>query len=130
MAVSFQSQHLTTQATICMAARKPVKFWLTFCRYLYGGQDPIEAKIYDDVYILTLPTFRWIKLFQGDSPRFGHTCHLVGSRQLLTVGGIDNFNTTKKCDWEAKSVAILDLSSKTWGSVYNANAPPYTVTQE
>lgn len=37
---------------------------------------------------------------------------------------------TKNCDWELKGVGILDLSTKTWGSVYNANAKAYTVTQE
>jgi hypothetical protein len=31
------------------------------------------------------------------------------------------------CDWEAKSVAIYDLSNLTWGSVYTADDDPYIV---
>lgn len=37
---------------------------------------------------------------------------------------------TKNCDWELKGVGIMDLSTKTWGSVFNADAKAYTVTQE
>lgn len=67
-------------------------------------------------------------MFSGESPRFGHTCHLVANRLMLTVGGSLNVNVTKGCDWETKSVALMDLSSNRWGSVYDAFAPPYTVT--
>jgi hypothetical protein len=49
---------------------------------------------------------------------------------MLTVGGNLSSNITKGCDWETKGVAIIDLSTKTWGSVFNAYAPAYEVTQE
>jgi hypothetical protein len=49
---------------------------------------------------------------------------------MLTVGGSLNQNVTSGCDWEEKGVAIIDLSTKTWGSVFNAKAPAYTVTQD
>jgi hypothetical protein len=98
--------------------------------YLYGGRDPILGKIYDDIYILSMPSFTWQLMYTGQSARFGHTCHLVGNRQMLTVGGSLNLNVTSGCDWETKGVAIIDLSTKTWGSVFNAKAPAYTVTQD
>lgn len=69
-------------------------------------------------------------MYTGDSARYGHTCHLVGNRQMLTVGGSLNLNVTSGCDWEEKGVAILDLSTKQWGSIFNAKAPAYTVTQD
>lgn len=69
-------------------------------------------------------------MYSGDSPRYGHTCHLVGKRQMLTVGGQSSTNLTKNCDWELKGVGIMDLSTKIWGSVFNVNAQPYKVTQE
>jgi hypothetical protein len=69
-------------------------------------------------------------MYSGESPRFGHTCHLVGNRQLLTVGGSLSTNVTKSCDWETKSVAIMDISTKQWGSVFNAFAAPYQVTSD
>ncbi|TLD27443.1 host cell factor [Venturia nashicola] len=82
--------------------------------YLYGGRDPVLGKMYDDIYILSLPSFTWS----------------LGNRQMLTVGGSLNMNATSGCDWEEKGVAILDLSTKQWGSVFNAKAPAYTVTQD
>ncbi|KAF2493487.1 hypothetical protein BU16DRAFT_81154 [Lophium mytilinum] len=93
-------------------------------RYLYGGRNTITGVPYDDIYVLSLPAFIWTKINFGASPRWGHDCHVVGNRQLLTVGG----NTTnEQCDWEIKGVAILDMSTITWGSVYNAFAPEYLV---
>jgi hypothetical protein len=91
---------------------------------LYGGRDPIKSVEYDDVYVLSLPAFNWTQVNFGQSPRWGHDCHVVGNRQMLTIGG----NTTnEQCDWEIKGVAILDMSTITWGSVYNAYAPEYLV---
>jgi hypothetical protein len=95
--------------------------------YMYGGWDPTNGVMYDDVYVLTLPSFTWIKMFTGSSPRWGHTCHLVGNRQLLTVGGSLNMTLNTTCDWEFKSVAIMDLTTNQWGNVYNAFAAPYHV---
>jgi hypothetical protein len=49
---------------------------------------------------------------------------------LLTVGGSLSTNVTETSDWETKSVAIMDISTKQWGSVYNAYAAPYQVTSD
>ncbi|CBX90499.1 hypothetical protein LEMA_P066250.1 [Plenodomus lingam JN3] len=94
------------------------------------GKDPTgnENKWYDDIYVLTLPSFTWIKMYQAESPRYGHTCHLVG-RQLLTIGGHNvRRNQTNMCDWETQSIAILDLPSMTWGSVFNATNGEYELS--
>lgn len=76
----------------------------------------------------------------GQYPRWGHTCHLVGNRQMVTVGGsldasVYNIETTTQqsnisdieCDWEWAAVAILDLSDIKWSSAFNAYASPYQV---
>ena len=57
-------------------------------------------------------------MFTGTSPRYAHTCHRVGKRQLLTSGG--QSKNDRQCDWERKAVAILDVPTLAWGSVYNA----------
>jgi hypothetical protein len=46
--------------------------------YIYGGWDPAgdHEKWYDDIYVLSLPSFTWVKMYQADSPRYGHTCIL------------------------------------------------------
>jgi hypothetical protein len=93
--------------------------------YLYGGRN--GEQIFDDIYTLSLHSFIWTKIYQGESPRYGHTCHMVGARQMITIGGVNDSDLLRGCDWETKSVAIYDLSALTWGSVYNAFAPKYQV---
>ncbi|KAL1600393.1 hypothetical protein SLS60_006778 [Paraconiothyrium brasiliense] len=95
--------------------------------YLYGGIDPINDKFYDDVVVLSLPSFTWTNIWPvGESPRLGHGCHRAGKRQMVTVGG----NVTNiDCDWERKGVAFLDLSTAKWGSVFLANQSDYEVPQ-
>ena len=67
------------------------------------------------------------QIFEGQSARHGHTCHRVGNRQMLTVGGQLYSNLSAQCDWESGGVAVYDLSNLTWGSVYNAKDAPYQV---
>ncbi|KAH0562766.1 hypothetical protein GP486_002585, partial [Trichoglossum hirsutum] len=93
--------------------------------YIYGGRN--VTGIYDQIYVLSIPSFTWTKIFEGQSPRFGMTCHLAAKRQLITVGGWSDFNLTKGCDWEDKGLGVYDLSSLIWGSRFNAYAKDYTV---
>lgn len=59
--------------------------------YIYGGYNGLEynANPSDDVYILSLPSFRWIKAYSGTSThsRSGHRCVKVYPDQMLVVGG-------------------------------------------
>ncbi len=62
---------------------------------MYGGQDAANAPTrFDEIWLLSLPSFTWIKVYSEYSgnalPRIAHTCHLVGSRTMLLVGGIIN----------------------------------------
>ncbi|PVH92096.1 hypothetical protein DM02DRAFT_663272 [Periconia macrospinosa] len=107
--------------------------------YIYGGYDPTKSIMYDDVYVLSLPSFTWTKVYSGENPKFGHTCHTAGKRQMMTVGGLLDASmyavettgqlpnlTTTKCDkWGG--VALFDLSNLTWGSSFNLYAPEYQV---
>lgn len=98
---------------------------------VYGGRSS-DTDLIDDLWSLSIPAFRWTKLAEGNSPRYGMTCHIVGAgnRQMLTVGGSNTpyyDNLDSGCDWESKGVAILDIASVNWGSAYNASAEPYTV---
>ena len=80
--------------------------------------------------MLSLPQFRWTQVyFNGQAPRYGHTCHLVGNRQMLTVGGQQWNDLTAGCDWESAGVAVYDLPTLTWGSVYDARAGAYAVPE-
>jgi hypothetical protein len=49
---------------------------------------------------------------------------------MLTVGGIDSFEYHEgPCDTQRKGINVFDMSSVTWGSVYDAAVSPYTVPQ-
>ncbi|KAI9775133.1 MAG: hypothetical protein M1835_005928 [Candelina submexicana] len=101
--------------------------------YLYGGRGGGNQQYFDQVYVLSIPSFKWTKVYEGSSPRFGHTCHFVGKRQMITVGGTWVPSTAQSlaipgtCDTQTKGVNVFDLSAATFGSVYNANAAPYEV---
>lgn len=98
--------------------------------YMYGGNDPIKGGLgFDDIYVLTLPSFKWTAVFtDGESPRWGHDCHRVSERQLVTVGG--NLTNIGQCDWEKKGIAFLDITSITWGSVFLANSTEYLIPEK
>jgi hypothetical protein len=53
--------------------------------YMYAGRG--NADYFDDIYVLSLPSFTWTRTFLGQGTRYGHTCHVVGNRQMITVGG-------------------------------------------
>ncbi|KAF2763572.1 hypothetical protein EJ05DRAFT_472466 [Pseudovirgaria hyperparasitica] len=97
--------------------------------YIYGGRNPMGSNItlYDGIWALSIPSFTWTKISGGDSPRWGHTCSVVGNRQLLTVSGSLN-STYDFCDWEQRGVAIFDLSTMLWGSIFVADDPAYNVS--
>lgn len=95
--------------------------------YMYGGIDPVNNNTgYDDVLILTIPSFTWTNVWPiGEAPRWGHNCHVAGKRQMITVGGNNTNGLT--CDWEVKGVGVWELSNLTWGSVFLSNLTAFQV---
>ncbi|KAJ6086056.1 hypothetical protein N7486_010337 [Penicillium sp. IBT 16267x] len=59
--------------------------------YIYGGYNGLNANANpsDDVYILSLPSFTWIKAYNGTNThgRNGHRCIKVYPNQMLAIGG-------------------------------------------
>ncbi|KAH7252247.1 hypothetical protein BKA59DRAFT_525623 [Fusarium tricinctum] len=70
--------------------------------YLYGGAGEEEGSVgFDDIYILTLPSFTWIKMYPdgngiGDYPHHSFTCNVVNEAQMLIHGGF--FPLNDDCD--------------------------------
>jgi hypothetical protein len=77
---------------------------LTFPSYLYGGYGFGDRPAYDDVYILSLPSFTWIKVFPVDGSdskpsTVGHggcSANVINRAQMLVIGGW--FPLFNKCD--------------------------------
>ncbi|KAM5351446.1 hypothetical protein ACJ41O_004169 [Fusarium nematophilum] len=71
--------------------------------YLYGGAGEEEGSVgFDDIYILSLPTFTWIKMYPADSnttgdfPHHSFTCNVVNEAQMFVHGGF--FPLNDECD--------------------------------
>lgn len=71
------------------------------------------------MYILSIPSFTWIKVSDGDdehkpSARAGHACHLRDG-QMIVVGGYTGGNT---CD--SPGIYVFNATSLTWQSSFKA----------
>ncbi|KAH7133657.1 hypothetical protein EDB81DRAFT_109554 [Dactylonectria macrodidyma] len=94
----------------------------SFQIYMFGGQDlPFGNQTqYNDMYILTIPSFTWIKVDQNDqdtpSPRAGHSCVMYDG-QILTVGG-----TSKDMKCDNPGVYVFDASVLQWKDKFSAAA--------
>lgn len=49
---------------------------------------------------------------------------------MVTVGGSSTTDLMAACDWEMKGVAVCDISTLNWGSVYDVDAGKYEVPAE
>lgn len=60
--------------------------------YIYGGYDGVDAAgpVSDDVYILSVPSFTWVKAYDGGAThgRSGHKCIKTYPDQMFVLGGI------------------------------------------
>ncbi|TQB68422.1 hypothetical protein MPDQ_003434 [Monascus purpureus] len=64
----------------------------SFNIYIYGGYDGVNVSETpsDDVYILSVPSFTWVKAYSGDGAvhgRSGHKCTKVYPDQMFVLGG-------------------------------------------
>lgn len=96
---------------------------------LYTGLFTQAAKQYDEIWVLSLPAFTWQLLDSSHSSgRIGHTCHLVGNRQLLSLGGVDvsqvdPWASPDYLNWNG--IGVYDLTAADWLAGFNATAEAY-----
>ena len=111
------------------------------CSFMYAGWDGrlgTQSIPFDEIYILTLPAFHWIKVdYPPQNPRHALTCNAVGGSQILTIGGldtnsehtIDDLTYTSPFDTAAdpftQGLAIFDMTTLKFATQYTANASPY-----
>ncbi|KAI9694637.1 MAG: hypothetical protein M1822_000253 [Bathelium mastoideum] len=104
----------------------------------WGGNLGSVAVPYDEIFILTLPAFTWVKVnYPPKSPRHALSCNAVGGSQIVTIGGlnsasadtngvnvyIDAFNAS---DPFANGLNIFDMTTLSFATKYTANPPTYT----
>lgn len=110
----------------------------TYEIFIFGGIDTVNNKMFDDVYVLSIPGFVWTKMpgNTGDGgARLGHTCVRVGKRQMLSIGGSASGagmkepasfyeGWTNPDNWP-QGLGILDMTELSWSTDYKADAAEY-----
>ena len=81
--------------------------------YVYGGRPNNANGGLGEVWILTLPTFYWVRTGSGvDKPKTSHSCTKVRGTYMLVYKGTTNLNNTQ-CDYDA-GVHLMDLTTLEW----------------
>lgn len=93
--------------------------------YYYGGFDGLNPRgpFNDDVWVLSVPSFIWMKVKSGNSShaRAGHKCVKPYPDQMFVIGG---YNALVGSDFQCVAggvVQIFNLSSNTWLTSYDPN---------
>ncbi|EAW09099.1 uncharacterized protein ACLA_078480 [Aspergillus clavatus NRRL 1] len=88
--------------------------------YIYGGFDGLsDASVpSDDVYVLSVPSFSWIKLYSGQSThgRSGHKCVKPYPDQMLVLGGL-HIEATRCLD--GGIIQVLNLNTGRFQDTYD-----------
>ncbi|KAJ4347129.1 uncharacterized protein N0V89_011067 [Didymosphaeria variabile] len=92
--------------------------------YMYGGQSLQPAgnqEQYDDMWILSVPSFTWIEVdpdtSKSSSPpaRAGHSCHVWDS-QMIVLGGY----TDPELGCDTPGIYAFNMSSLGWSDQFTA----------
>lgn len=93
--------------------------------YVYGGYDGTYmsnegSQAFDDVWVLSIPAFRWTKLTPGDTShrRQNHVCVKMNANTMLSIGG----NVEYGSYLESNAFDVYDLNTGSWTHTYTPNA--------
>ncbi|CAD6450397.1 6d24870f-1839-4286-ab4a-165537742161 [Sclerotinia trifoliorum] len=103
--------------------------------YLYGGAGfGANASGFDDVYILSLPSFTWIKWWEnapGDArPHNMLSCNVVDGAQMLIVGGsfpLDQSTCDSPNSWGTHNLNLNEPVAGLPWNTYQPNLTSYAV---
>ena len=89
---------------------------------------------FDDVYILSVPSFTWIKWYGAEAfPHHSLSCNVIDGAQMLIIGG--TFETSNACDapdvWGTHNLNLgkNDPTDSQW-AVFEPNVTSYNVPPE
>ncbi|CAD0043365.1 unnamed protein product [Aureobasidium pullulans] len=86
---------------------------------LLGLAGGTEDTFYDDLWILTVPSFTWIQVDQKSQSvppgRAGHSCHMWDGQMVLVGGYVGD---QLSCD--SPGIYVLNASSLEWGTGFTA----------
>ncbi|KAJ3568922.1 hypothetical protein NPX13_g6259 [Xylaria arbuscula] len=101
---------------------------------MHGGWDQLNRRSFNDVYVLSLPSFRWIKVEDSGNPdlagvdkpgRNRHKCDMWNETSMIVTGGeitLGVWNTTllaETCNATYPPMKVLDVSTYEWQTQFN-----------
>ena len=106
--------------------------------YVFGGWGNSFGGSDGNVYVLSIPSFRWIRVNEDSNRRSRHSCNLLGNHTMLVVGGVQPIGQqvvppdATGCDSSpmfAQGLGMFSLNNHTWASNYNPSegAAPYEI---
>lgn len=91
--------------------------------YWYGGFNGLDlnSTFSDDVWILSVPSFMWMKVYTGNSThgRAGHKCTKPYPDQMMVIGGYTPEVLTTPTCVEGGIVQVFNLTSTEWLNRYD-----------
>ena len=99
--------------------------------YVFGGWSNSFEKSDGDVYVLSIPSFRWIRVNQDSNRRVRNQCGLIGNHTMLVVGGIQPNGEDLQpldatgCDTSAMfthGLGMFSLNTHAWNTSYDPSA--------
>ncbi|PHH74734.1 hypothetical protein CDD82_4798 [Ophiocordyceps australis] len=102
----------------------PAKDRSSFNIYYYGGTDGLDPgnELYDDVWILSLPSFTWTQINNGTSlhARAGHKCFMPYPDQMMVFGGYPWLHSPSPSPCLEKGpLVIFNLTTGEWIDSYD-----------
>lgn len=95
----------------------------SFNIYYYGGYDGLDAVKHpfnDDVWVLSLPSFTWVKLATNPAGgRAGHKCVTPYPDQMLVIGGYPQLSISDSPSCLKEFIRVFNLSTGTWLERYD-----------
>ncbi|KAJ6447083.1 galactose oxidase/kelch, beta-propeller [Purpureocillium lavendulum] len=95
----------------------------SFNIYYYGGFDGIHPKndFYDDVWVLSLPSFTWTQISNGTSlhARAGHKCFMPYPDQMMVFGGYPPTPGALPSCLENGPIVLYNITSGQWLDSYD-----------
>lgn len=91
--------------------------------YIYGGLSPEKKAVLDDIWVLSLPSFHWIKIASDTGPpaRSAMSCNIVGKegRYMFVFGGDKGGDFEQECD-EGGPGNLFDLKNAVWTDTFTS----------
>ncbi|RDA87410.1 hypothetical protein CP532_6974 [Ophiocordyceps camponoti-leonardi (nom. inval.)] len=95
----------------------------SFNIYYYGGFDGVHPRkpFYDDVWVLSLPSFTWTLLSEGTEihARAGHRCFMPYPDQMMVFGGYAAEQGDLPSCLDNGPVVIFNVTSGEWMDSYD-----------